>query len=78
MRIFPLTCVRTIRWCSSTTASARFSGGNPVGVALLSSVDVFMPENLKLLQELTEAFKHVNGIAYVTNLTNVVDFRKTD
>ncbi len=53
-------------------------GGNSVGVALLSSDDVFTPENLKLLQELTEAFKNVDGIAYVTSLTNVVDFRKTE
>ncbi|MDQ7051750.1 MAG: MMPL family transporter [candidate division KSB1 bacterium] len=53
-------------------------GGNSVGVALLASTDVFTPENLKLLQELTEAFKNVEGIAYVTSLTNVVDFRKTD
>ncbi|NOX35904.1 MAG: MMPL family transporter [Calditrichaeota bacterium] len=53
-------------------------GGNSVGVALLSADDVFTPQNLKLLQELTEAFKNVEGIAYVTSLTNVVDFRKTD
>ncbi len=53
-------------------------GGNSVGVALLSSDDIFTPENLALLQALTEAFQNVEGIAYVTSLTNVVDFRKTD
>ena len=53
-------------------------GGNSVGVALLASDDVFTPEHLKLLQELTTAFETVEGIAYATSLSNVVDFRKAD
>lgn len=53
-------------------------GGNSIGIALLSSEDIFTPENFNLLRELTSAFQEVEGIAYVTSLTNVIDFRQTE
>jgi predicted RND superfamily exporter protein len=53
-------------------------GGNSIGVALVTSSDVFSRETLTLVKELTEAYQNVDGISYVTSLTNVVDFKKTE
>jgi predicted RND superfamily exporter protein len=53
-------------------------GGNSIGIALVTSPDVFSRETLTLVKELTEAYQSVEGISYVTSLTNVVDFKKTE
>ncbi len=53
-------------------------GGNSIGIALVTSPDVFSRETLTLVKELTEAYQNVEGISYVTSLTNVVDFKKTE
>ncbi len=44
---------------------------------LLEADDIFSPEKLKLIRDLTEAYEGLEGIAYVTSLTNVLDFQKT-
>ncbi len=52
--------------------------GNSTGIVLVTAPDVFDPEVLGLLDRLTEAYREVDGISYVTSLSNVVDFRKTE
>jgi len=52
-------------------------GGNSIGIALITADDVFSKESLKLVKELTDAYSKIPEIAYVTSLTNVIDFRKT-
>jgi predicted RND superfamily exporter protein len=53
-------------------------GSNSTGMVLVSSERVFDPQTLQLIKKLTEAYSDVEGIRYVTSLTNVLDFRKTD
>ncbi len=53
-------------------------GGSSVGIVLVSGKDIFTKENLELVRKLTAAYQDVEGIAYVTSLVNVTDFRKTD
>ena len=53
-------------------------GGNSIGVALISTDNIFTAENLELVKKLTDVYRSVEGIAYVTSLTNVIDFRKTE
>lgn len=45
---------------------------------LIEADDVFSPETLKLVRDLTDAYEELEGIAYVTSLTNVLDFKKTE
>ena len=49
-----------------------------IGVALISSKDIFSEGSLQLIKKLTNAYKNIDGIKYVTSLTNVVDFKKTE
>lgn len=53
-------------------------GGNSVGLVLVTAPDVFQPDVLRAIDRLTDAYRDVEGIAYVTSLTNVVDFRSVD
>ena len=53
-------------------------GGNAMGMVLLTTDNVFRREILQTIRTLTEAYEEVDGIAYVTSLANVVDFRKSD
>ncbi|NOY05688.1 MAG: MMPL family transporter, partial [Chlorobi bacterium] len=53
-------------------------GGSSVGIVLVSGKNVFTKDNLELVKKLTAAYQDVKGIAYVTSLVNVTDFRKTD
>jgi len=53
-------------------------GSNSIGIALITSEDIFSEESLQFIKELTNAYKNVDGINYVTSLTNVVDFKKTE
>ncbi|MDR8391464.1 MMPL family transporter [Aliifodinibius sp. S!AR15-10] len=54
-------------------------GGNDLGVVLLNSDnEVFTQANLDLIGQLTEAYEEVEGISYVTSLSNVIDFRETE
>ena len=53
-------------------------GGNSMGLVLVTAPDVFEPEVVDAIDRLTEAYRDVDGIAYVTSLTNVVDFRKVE
>ncbi len=53
-------------------------GSNTIGIALISSDNIFSGETLQLIKELTNAYADVDGISYVTSLTNVIDFKKTE
>lgn len=53
-------------------------GSNSIGVALISSEDTFSEESLQLIKKLTDVYRNIDGIKYVTSLTNVVDFKKTE
>lgn len=53
-------------------------GGNDIGVVLLSSDQVFITSNLEMISRLTKAYEEVEGISYVTSLSNVIDFRDTE
>lgn len=53
-------------------------GSNSIGIALISSDDIFNEKNLHLIKELTNTYRNVDGINYVTSLTNVIDFKKTE
>ncbi len=53
-------------------------GGNETGIVLVNGSDIFTPDNLQLVDRLTNAFERVEGIAYVTSLSNVIDFETTD
>lgn len=53
-------------------------GGNDVGVVLLSGENVFTIQNLEIIDKLSEAYEDVEGISYVTSLSNVIDFRETE
>ena len=53
-------------------------GSNSTGIVLITSDKIFTSETLGLINRLTEAYGDVEGIRYVTSLTNVLDFRKTE
>lgn len=53
-------------------------GGNDIGIVLVSSQNLFEEEKLELVKRLTDRYDQMDGINYVTSLTNVVDFRKTE
>ncbi len=48
-----------------------------MGLVLIEADDVFSPQTLKLVRDLTAAYEELDGVAYVTSLTNVLDFKKT-
>lgn len=52
--------------------------GKSMALVLVEADDVFSSETLKLVRDLTDAYEELDGIAYVTSLTNVLDFRKTE
>jgi len=52
-------------------------GGNDIGIVLLSTDEIFTHDNLELIDRLTDAYKKVEGINYVTSLSNVINFRVT-
>ncbi len=53
-------------------------GSNSIGVALITSDNIFSEENLQIIKELTNAYRNVDGINYATSLTNVIDFKKSE
>ena len=52
--------------------------GNSIGMVLVTAPDVFAPDVLGLMDRLTVAYGDVEGIEYVTSLTDVIDFKKTE
>ncbi len=53
-------------------------GGNQMAIIVLESDDIFKKETIANINNLTAKFKGVEGVSYVTSLTNVLDIKKTD
>jgi len=52
-------------------------GGNQMIMIALQTGDVFDPEAIRTISKLTNKFKELDGVTYVTSMTNVLDFKKT-
>ena len=53
-------------------------GGNSIVIVGLSGQEVFEPEMLSIVKQVTDSLRRVAGIGYVTSLTNVIDIRGSD
>jgi predicted RND superfamily exporter protein len=53
-------------------------GGSRLAVVALESENVFTRRTLETVDQLTERFRLIEGVRYVTNLTNIIDIRKVD
>ncbi len=53
-------------------------GGNLTAIVAIETNDIFDPEVLKNIYDLTEKLKYVNGVSYVTSLTNIIDIKGTE
>lgn len=53
-------------------------GSKSIGIVVVESSNVFDSDILRLIRDLTAAYEQVDGVAYVTSLTNVLDFRQRD
>jgi len=51
-------------------------GGNYLAIVALETDDIFSKETIERISELTNEFKLVDGVSYVTSLTNVLDIKK--
>lgn len=52
--------------------------GNSMALVLIEADDVFSNRTLRMISELTDLYEETEGVAYVTSLTNVLDFKKTE
>jgi hydrophobe/amphiphile efflux-3 (HAE3) family protein len=53
-------------------------GGSRLAVVALESDNVFTRRTLETVDQLTERFRLIDGVRYVTSLTNIIDIRKVD
>ncbi len=53
-------------------------GGSQLAVVALESENVFSRRTLETVDRLTERFRLIEGVRYVTSLTNIIDIRKVD
>lgn len=53
-------------------------GGNFVAVVALESDDIFKPDILDSIRELTTKLQLLDGVNYVTSLTNILDLKKSE
>ncbi|NIS69701.1 MAG: MMPL family transporter, partial [Proteobacteria bacterium] len=53
-------------------------GSKSIGMVVIEAEDVFNSETLSLIRDLTIAYEDLDGVAYVTSLANVLDFKKTE
>jgi len=51
-------------------------GGNYLAIVALETDDIFSKETIEKINQLTNEFKLVDGVSYVTSLTNVLDIKK--
>jgi predicted RND superfamily exporter protein len=52
--------------------------GKSIAMTLVESEDIFSYQTLSLIQKLTEAYESLQGVAFATSMTNVIDFKKMD
>jgi hypothetical protein len=53
-------------------------GGSQLAVVALESENVFSLPMLQTVDQLTERFRLIDGVRYVTSLTNIIDIKKVD
>ncbi len=53
-------------------------GGNSLAMVALETDDVFNPETLNRVNTITQKFKEMSEISYVTSLTDVIDIKKME
>ncbi len=53
-------------------------GGNSIAMIALETDDVFNPETLNRVNTITQRFKEMSEISYVTSLTDVIDIKKME
>lgn len=53
-------------------------GGNSLGIVVIQAEDVFNLKTIKSIDHLTRQFKQIEGITYITSLTNILDIKKTE
>jgi predicted RND superfamily exporter protein len=53
-------------------------GGNLLAMVVLETDDIFNKETIKRINHLTQEFKKLEGVSYVTSLTNVLDISKDE
>jgi predicted RND superfamily exporter protein len=53
-------------------------GGSYIAVVAIEADDVFDPEIIESIHALTSEFQLIDGVQYVTSLTNVLDIKKVD
>jgi|WetSurSiteA1Bulk_404760.scaffolds.fasta_scaffold00138_10 uncharacterized protein len=51
-------------------------GGNRMGMIILESVDVFTPEVLEHVRQITDSVKEIEGISAVSSLTSIMDIKE--
>jgi predicted RND superfamily exporter protein len=51
-------------------------GGNLMAMVVIESKDIFTREQIEYINHLTSEFEILEGISYVTSITNVLDIRK--
>ncbi len=53
-------------------------GGNSLGIVVVKADDVFNLETINAIDHLTRRFRQIDGVTYVTSLTNIIDIKKTE
>jgi hypothetical protein len=53
-------------------------GGNLLAMVAMEATDIFTPSTLKEMDLLTNNLQRIEGITYVTSLTNILDIKESD
>lgn len=53
-------------------------GGNSLGIVIIKSDNVFDIQTINSIDYLTKQFRQIDGVTYVTSLTNILDIKKTE
>jgi predicted RND superfamily exporter protein len=51
-------------------------GGKSIALILIESEQLFTTQSLEQIRKLTDVYEDIEGVSYVTSLTNVLDFKK--
>ncbi|MDP3441242.1 MAG: MMPL family transporter, partial [Ignavibacteria bacterium] len=51
-------------------------GGNKIGMVILECDDVFTPQVIDHIRQVTDSIKEIDGISSVTSLTNIMDIKE--
>jgi predicted RND superfamily exporter protein len=53
-------------------------GGNRMGMIIVEAEDIFTPDVLEHVKQITDSVRMIEGIATVTSLTNIIDIKTTE